>query len=666
MARLRRAPVEGSDICRSARETDVSDSPPTRPPRRKLTTRYTIPEDSDEEEPVTRKKSTVPGDRSKSASQIRLAPLQSLSSLSDLTIQDDTPDKARRRSPLKQDARRMLQKKAPKTSNLLEEAFASTQISLAATSELDREEESPENGCDVDEEVDVEESIWCGSEPDASASEDELPSPSSFFPARRKQADQKQPDLARQLEALSIFDADTDAPTKRPAARNNALVPAIRPGSSSDKENQDAIIKFSLPRLKKPIVAREPDERPSTPPLPPPSPTKLKSPSKRPPRIPTPPGRPSLDAFWTASAVNDWNDQHSPQKPIRSPRKLFEPQTKVFDDTPIASPAQLSSPTKRSKADLQARKDWETRKMSLAESFLRELDQTITQGRIAALSASTGGVQIIWSKTLNSTAGRANWRRETTKSHHSSNNTKDITKAATTTTTHKHFATIELASKVLTYSPQAETQLFNVLAHEFCHLANFMISGIKDQPHGASFKTWGRKCSQAFKDRGIEVTTKHSYEIEYKYVWQCVEEEECGMEFKRHSKSIDPKRHRCGGCKGNLVQIKPVPRGGPAKTAIGKVEGGEAEENKGGAVAAPKINGYAAYVKQHFAQLKKSLPSGTSHKEVMEALGRQYRAEKAAAGTKTADSKAVSTADDVADKLANVKLNVKEVIELDD
>ncbi|GIZ38553.1 hypothetical protein CKM354_000196900 [Cercospora kikuchii] len=662
MARLRRAAAESSEPCRSARETDVTDSPPIRPARRKPTARYTIPEDSDGEEPVIRKKKLhTTESRQKTTSQIRLAPLQSLSSLSDLTIQDDTPEKARRRSPLKQDARRMLQKKAPEKSSSLEDELRATPITLITPGEMDRNEELAGSEDNVDEEADVEESIWCGSEPDVSASEDDLPSPSSFFPARRKHADQKQPDLARQLEALSIFDADTDAPAKRPAARNNTLVPAMRPGSSSDKENLDAIIKFSPPRFKKPIVARELDERPSTPPLPPPSPTKLKSPSKRPPRVPTPPGRPSLDAFWTASAVNDWNDHHSPQKPIRSPRKLFEPQTKIFDDTPIASPAKLSSPTKRSKAELQARKDWEIRKIAIAESFLQELDQTITQGRIAALSASTGGVQIIWSKTLNSTAGRANWRRETTKCHHSSNTIKDPTKAATTTTTHKHFATIELASKVLTYSPQAETQLLNVLAHEFCHLANFMISGIKDQPHGASFKSWGRKCSQAFKDRGIEVTTKHSYEIEYKYVWKCVEYEECGMEFKRHSKSIDPKRHRCGGCKGNLVQVKPVPRGGAAKTAGGKVEGGEAGEKK----SAPQVNGYAAYVKQHFASLKKSLPPGTSHKEVMEALGRQYRAEKAAAGVKT-QSKAVSTADDVADKLASVKLNVKDIIELDD
>lgn len=33
-------------------------------------------------------------------------------------------------------------------------------------------------------------------------------------------------------------------------------------------------------------------------------------------------------------------------------------------------------------------------------------------------------------------------------------------------------------------------RLVNVLAHEYCHLANFMISGIKNNPHGKEFKEW--------------------------------------------------------------------------------------------------------------------------------------------------------------------------------
>ena len=35
-----------------------------------------------------------------------------------------------------------------------------------------------------------------------------------------------------------------------------------------------------------------------------------------------------------------------------------------------------------------------------------------------------------------------------------------------------------------------QDRLLNVLAHEYCHLANFMISNIRDNPHGKEFKEW--------------------------------------------------------------------------------------------------------------------------------------------------------------------------------
>lgn len=219
----------------------------------------------------------------------------------------------------------------------------------------------------------------------------------------------------------------------------------------------------------------------------------------------------------------------------------------------------------------------------------------MTNGQVQQLAKSTGGVRFIWSKTLNTTAGRANWKRETTKTRQPD---------GSVTVVHKHHASIELAEKVI----DDEERLLNVIAHEFCHLCNFMISGIKDQPHGKQFKDWGRRCTDAFRHRGVEVTTKHSYQIEYKYVWQC-SNEECAARFQRHSKSIDPKRHKCGNCRSNLLQIKPVPRQGTAA-------GGPA-------------TGYAAYVKQNFAMVKAGM-LGASQKEVMEALGRKYRADKAA------------------------------------
>ena len=54
--------------------------------------------------------------------------------------------------------------------------------------------------------------------------------------------------------------------------------------------------------------------------------------------------------------------------------------------------------------------------------------------------------------------------------------------------------------------------------------------------------------------KDITVTTKHSYEIAYKFSWRCTEAT-CGKVYGRHSKSIDPQKHACGVCSGRLVQV---------------------------------------------------------------------------------------------------------------
>lgn len=178
-----------------------------------------------------------------------------------------------------------------------------------------------------------------------------------------------------------------------------------------------------------------------------------------------------------------------------------------------------------------------------AAAFLKELDDTITGGKLAELAASTGGVKLNWTNKLNTTAGRANWKRESIRTG----------PAAVTEAQYRHHASIDIAEKVI----DNENRLLNVIAHEFCHLANFMISGITKNPHGREFKSWAARCSRAFGERGIEVTTKHSYDIDFKYIWSCTS---CKVEYKRHSKSIDPGRHRCGSCGELLEQTKPSPR----------------------------------------------------------------------------------------------------------
>lgn len=203
------------------------------------------------------------------------------------------------------------------------------------------------------------------------------------------------------------------------------------------------------------------------------------------------------------------------------------------------TPHLTSSPSKKH----HGRQAFNQRKREVADTFLRELDERLTGGQLFKLTGSTGGIKINWTNRLTTTAGRANWKRELIKT----------TTEAGTEGQHSHYASIDLAEKVI----DDEHRLLNVVAHEFCHLANFMITGVTKNPHGKEFQVWAKQCSEAFRNRGINVTTKHSYSINSKYVWTCVE---CSLEYKRHSKSIDPLRHRCGTCKGHLQQTKPLPR----------------------------------------------------------------------------------------------------------
>ena len=152
-------------------------------------------------------------------------------------------------------------------------------------------------------------------------------------------------------------------------------------------------------------------------------------------------------------------------------------------------------------------------------------------------------------------------------------------------------------------------RLRNVLAHEYCHLCTFMLSNVKNNPHGREFKGWAAKTTSLFSHLGIEVTTTHSYAIAYKYIWACTNDL-CGLTFKRHSKSIDPKRHTCGACKSKLVQVQPAPRKAKGDGEVGG------------------LSEYQRYVKNNFGRIKMEMgeaPVG----EVMKKVGECFRMSKA-------------------------------------
>lgn len=313
-----------------------------------------------------------------------------------------------------------------------------------------------------------------------------------------------------------------------------------------------------------------------------PSRNRLLSPRRQRTRIPPTPHRENVDAFWSQEETNDWIDQHSPKKDPITGRTVIE-LLRDFDDsetectsrdstpstepegTPAVRELQPKTPSKtaikkaeaeKNKAAKARRLSFNNKKADFAQNFLVVLDDAVAGGKVTQIARSTGGVNITWSKTLQKTAGRAQWKGERIRD-------KDGR-----TTSIKHHACIELAERII----DDEYRLINTLAHEYCHLANYMVSNVHDNPHGASFKQWGLKCAEALKDHPvyggqINVTTRHSYKIDYKYVWACVG---CRLTYGRHSKSIDPTRSRCGkkSCSGRLEQIKPKPRNvSPKKNA---------------------------------------------------------------------------------------------------
>jgi len=424
-------------------------------------------------------------------------------------------------------------------------------------------------------------------------------------------------------------------PLPPPSRMRSASFASSRPQTSSSNGGLAVLTYSPTPTKNRSPRKAPPISRPATPPLASPSPSKLISPSKKKPTIPTAPGlRPSLDAFWNPEVVNEWNEKHSPSKPLVSPRKQKwrDDIVKMMEGIALSddgsssndgeSPSPTASPHKKATSKTQPtkkpalaptsdpntkqiraqRKAFSEQKHAIAEAFLKELDTTISRGQISSLSQSTGGIKLVWSRTLKTTAGRANWRREQIR-------LRTGPSALDFTTEIRHHCSIELAEKVI----DDEERLYNVLAHEYCHLTTFMISGVRNNPHGAEFKAWGRKVSDAFTHKGVEVTTKHSYAIEFKYVWECLE---CGYEFKRHSKSVDTGRHSCGRCKGRLVQTKPTPRQG----GVGK-EKGE----------------YQIFVKENFARVKAEMEmrgEDTKMGKVVEAVAREYRQMKALKGEK--------------------------------
>ncbi|KAJ5942196.1 hypothetical protein N7516_002364 [Penicillium verrucosum] len=251
-----------------------------------------------------------------------------------------------------------------------------------------------------------------------------------------------------------------------------------------------------------------------------------------------------------------------------------------------SSPAKDIPMTIKAKKQAEAARKRETRaqlaefnqgKIGFAEEFIRHLDNAFNK-QIARMTEETGGIKIIWTKNFRNTAGRATVRSE--KFLRGEAGVEEPGRR-------RYYATIELSEKVL----DTEDKILCTVTHEYCHLLDIMVTENRAKgtaQHGASFKQWGDRCVRALEGHPIyggrvEVTTKHTYEINHKYIWAC-KAQDCDFKVGRHSKSVDPKRHFCGRCRGGLEQIQPVPRAvapravPPRKPVVKAVVAGEQKE----------------------------------------------------------------------------------------
>jgi len=134
-----------------------------------------------------------------------------------------------------------------------------------------------------------------------------------------------------------------------------------------------------------------------------------------------------------------------------------------------------------------------------------------------------------------------------------------------------------------------------------CHLAVWVIDQVKESDHGPSFKAWAARIMRVRKD--ITITTRHSYEITYKYEWECID---CSQTYGRHSKSIKPSEQVCGQCKGSL---KPL-----------------FQERE------VKATGWTMFVKEQMGPMLASTP-GMTRGDAMKEIGKLWRSQGPVAAT---------------------------------
>ncbi len=114
---------------------------------------------------------------------------------------------------------------------------------------------------------------------------------------------------------------------------------------------------------------------------------------------------------------------------------------------------------------------------------------------------------------------------------------------------------IRLSSVLLpSQSPGRDRETVMTLAHEMIHQWQYDV--LKRRPnHGVDFRRMMTRMNQD----GLGITIYHSLGTEVaalaKYAWRC---QHCGSIYRRQRRTIQPRRHLCGACRGPLRELAVV------------------------------------------------------------------------------------------------------------
>jgi|GEM_PF-1873264 len=116
---------------------------------------------------------------------------------------------------------------------------------------------------------------------------------------------------------------------------------------------------------------------------------------------------------------------------------------------------------------------------------------------------------------------------------------------------------VPLLAQAFAKTSYGEHEITSTLAHEMIHQWQYDI--LKRRPnHGPDFL---RKMTEMNRDGMLAITTYHSLQEEVialtRFAWRC---RQCGRVYRRQRRTIEPRRHHCGVCRGSLQELRAVTR----------------------------------------------------------------------------------------------------------